>query len=168
VERYAGALGDERRTSPATEEPSVFELRIASVQIRSDALARGVRAVAHGCRSNVELGGPSLGPVVGHVEEATFRLTLVVPAQLELPARLPLGALDALLEVATPEHGLLGSEVGASGFVEVTALEPHVGGAIAGTIEGRLSHLGETLPLHGRFATFIRDIDPVDGSCRAP
>lgn len=168
VERYAGALGDERRTSPATEQPSVFELRVEALPIRSDALSDGVRVVAHACRANVELGGPSLGPVVGHVEEATFRLTLVIPAQLELPARLSLGAIDAVLEVATPEHGVLVSDVGARGFVELTAFEPHVGGAVEGTIEGRLSHLTETLPVHGRFSTFIRDIDPVDASCRAP
>ena len=56
-------------------------------------------------------GGPSLGPVVGHVEEATFRLTLVVPA--DRASRAPSSLTPPR---SRPEHGLLGSEVGTSGL----------------------------------------------------
>lgn len=164
VERYASALGDERRESPATVETSL-SIEVEGATLTRD-VARGVRLVPRGCRMQVVLAEPLGAAAVGR-EEPSFSLELTVPARLELPARIPLGTSGALLTVTTPARGTMSSVSGARGHVELTAYEERRGGAIAGTIDAQLGHLAERVPVRGAFATFVRDLDPLEGACRA-
>lgn len=176
VSRYADALGDERRESPATLVDPVLTLDLEAegqdtVHIERDVIAAGVRLLATGCRVRVALaraGGELPQPVVTAQSEPTFHLELTVPARVELPLRLPLGAIEAVLTVATPGQGTSSSIDGASGHVEITAWEPRFGGAIAGTISGRLARAGdEEVAVSGQFSTFVRDIEPPAEACSA-
>lgn len=165
VERYGSALGEDRRESPATADTSL-RVEIDGATLTRD-VSRGVRLVARGCRMEVVLAEPLGVAAVGR-EEPSFSLELTVPARVELPARLPLGTGSALLTVTTPARGTLSTASGARGQLELTAYEERLGGAIAGTIEADFTELGDHVRARGRFATYVRDLDPLPASCRAP
>ncbi len=167
IERYGAALGDDRRESPAARAEGEVSVTVDDVAIPSREAARGVRLVPRGCRMELVLASALGAASVGR-DEPSVSLELSIPAHLELPARLPLAASDALLGVVTPRRGTLSSASGARGHVVLTAYEERLGGAIEGTIEGELSELTERVPVRGRFSTFVRDLDPLDGACRAP
>lgn len=166
VRRYASALGDARSESPAARAPAVYRLEVGERTIERDVLARGVRAEVEGCRYEIALESPhgalSL-PVAPGAFEPTFQLTLSI-ASFEAPIELALGALEAVLSVALPEHGTLSSIAG-SGVVRVERFEREVGGALEGTIDGTLVHDGEEIRVRGRFTTFLRDIGPLPDHC---
>ncbi len=165
IERYADALGQERRHSPAATRPRRLRVEVDGVTLTRDTVARGVRLVNEGCRTRVELAGEAGGLRLLN-DPGTFRLELSVSAALELPASLDLGAEDALLEVTTDGRGHLSSAGGARGRVVLTAFERRLGGAVRGSIEGALIQAGEPVPVRGRFATFVRDLDPLPERCR--
>lgn len=165
VERYGGALAGDRRESPATAD-TALRVEVDGATLTRD-VSRGVRLVPRGCRMEVVL-AEGLGVAAVGREEPSFSLELSVPARLVLPARIPLSTSDALLTVTTPTRGTLSTAAGARGHVEITAWEERLGGAIAGTIDVQLSELGDRVPVRGRFATYVRDLDPLDPGCRAP
>jgi hypothetical protein len=175
VRRYASALGAARAAPGAAAEEAVFRLEVreegaaaAPLVIARDALARGVRLVPAGCRWEVDLARPVgelPAPLVPGRFEPTFHLELAVPAGLEPPAELPLGATGAVLSLAVPAHGGLTSIAGADGAVELAAFEPRLGGAVRGTVAGTLRRGEVTLAVRGRFATFVRDLDPLPEGC---
>lgn len=170
VQRYGSVLGDERAESSATGEPAIFTLTLGDgPPIERDVLERGVRVVPRGCASTVALADP-LGEVsvpVGPIRAPRFHLELSIPAGREAPVALSLGPSEAVLSVSSPEHGALTSISGARGTVTVERLELRRGGAIAGTIEGTLRRGDGELPVRGRFATFIRDLEPLPPHCAA-
>jgi hypothetical protein len=175
VRRYAGALGDDRHESPAAARPAVFELTVSEegasgdpIRIDSDVLARGVRLAAQGCRYQVALGEPLGDPMLPSGPgrfEPSFHLELTVPMGEGARRTLPLGATDAVLSLALPARGGVTSIAGASGQVGVSAFEPRVGGAVDGTIRGRLRSGDAQLVVEGRFATFVRDLEPLAAHC---
>lgn len=167
IERYGAALGDDRRESPAARTDAEVSVTLDGATIASNEAARGVRLVPRGCRMELVLASPLGAATVGR-DEPSLSLELSIPARVELPARLPLAASDALLGVTTPRRGTLSSASGARGHVLLTAYEERLGGAIEGTIEGELSELTERVPVRGRFSTFVRDLDPLDDACRPP
>ncbi|MCB9596667.1 MAG: hypothetical protein H6719_28340 [Sandaracinaceae bacterium] len=172
VERYGSALGEDRRESPAAREPSELSLELDGQTLRPGDgargdLARGARLTVAGCRTRVVL-AESIGAAAVGQREPSFALELTIPPRVELPARIPLGVADARLEVTTPRRGSLSSTSGARGYVELTDYERQLGGALRGTIVGELAALDERVEVRGRFATFIRDLDPLDDACRAP
>lgn len=173
VRRYAPALGQERRESPATSEPRVMTLEVrapgaAPISIERDVLERGVRLAPQVCRYSVVLANPlgELGVPVGlREEEPSFTLELAIDPGREAPIELALGPTDAVLSITTPAHGGVTSFSGASGTVRVERFEPRLGGAIAGTITGALRHADTELAVSGRFATFVRDLEPLPSHC---
>ncbi len=175
VRRYASALGEERGESPATDAPRVMTLEVregdaAPITIRRDVLDRGVRLVPAGCGYLLALGNPlgELEPLVGlRPEEASFHLELTVPPGRRAPIDLALGGAEAVLSVTTRAHGGVTSISGARGSARLTSFEPRLGGAIAGTLEGTLRHGGGELAVSGRFATFVRDLEPLSERCAA-
>jgi hypothetical protein len=169
VRRYASALGEERNESPAAREAAIFHLEAGAHTIDRDVLARGVRAEVRGCLHQIVLASPHgepAWPLVPGDFRPSFMLTISVPPA-ELPMNLRLGALEALITVALPEHATLTSAGGATGRVHLERFEPEVGGAVSGTIEGTLTHQGAEIPLEGRFSTFLRDFDPLPDACRS-
>lgn len=173
VRRYASALGEERAESPATEAPRLMTLELreggaSPIVIRRDVLERGVRLVPRGCGYAVALGHPlgEVAPLVGlRPEEASFHLELAVPPGRPVPVELALGATEAVLSVTTPAHGGVTSISGARGSARLTSFEPRLGGAIAGSFEGTLRHGAGELAVSGRFATFVRDLEPLPERC---
>ncbi|MBX3270801.1 MAG: hypothetical protein KF729_11090 [Sandaracinaceae bacterium] len=165
VARYGAALGTQRRASPAAAAEATFAVEVDGASVREREVERGVRLVPRRCRTHITLAAP-LGPAAIGRAEPSVSLEIVVPARLAPPARLPLGASEAVLTVTTPARGTLASAGGAEGHVELTAYEPRLGGAIAGTIEGRLGTQRDAPRVRGRFATFVRDLDPLDDGCR--
>lgn len=173
VRRYASALGEERSESPAARAPRVMTLQVregdrAPIAIERGVIDRGVRLAPQACRHALALANP-LGelevPVGLGDEEPSFTLELAIPAGREAPFDLALGATDALLSIRTPAHGGVTSFSGASGAVRVERFEPRLGGAIAGTITGTLRHADTELSVSGRFATFVRDLEPLPAHC---
>ena len=175
VRRYAGALGEERHESAAAARPAVLELTVTvegasgdPIRIERDVLARGVRLVPQGCRYQVALGEPhgeGMLPSGPGRFEPTFHLELAVPMGDDANRALPLGATDAVLSLALPAHGGITSIAGASGQVALSAFEPRVGGAVDGTVRGRLRSGGAELAVEGRFRTFVRDLEPLAEHC---
>ena len=174
VQRYASTLGEERVASPAAAAPSVFTINLGGTlgggaqTLERDVLERGVRVVPRGCELTIALANP-LGEVtipIGTVEP-TFHLELAIPPGREAPIELTLGPSEAVLSVATPEHGGLTSIAGATGSVTLEQLELRRGGALRGTIEGTLRRGDGELAVRGRFATFIRDLEPLPPHCAA-
>jgi hypothetical protein len=168
VRRYASALGEERVESAAAAAPSVFTLTVGEQTLERDVLDRGVRAVPSGCELAIALANPlgELSIPIGTVEP-TFHLELAIPPGREPPIELALGPSEAVLSVATPEHGGLTSIAGATGTVTLDRLELRRGGALSGTIDGTLRRGDGELPVSGRFATFIRDLEPLPSHCAA-
>ncbi len=174
VARYAGALGDERAATRLPAPRMELELRAAGAEperIERDALSRGVRLAPEGCRWRVALQRPQgereLRLGLGR-PEASFHLELVVPTGALVPAVIPLGPGGATLTVTSRERGRLSSVSGAQGEVTLSRFEPTLGGAVEGTLEGTLRAGGEAIRLRGRFASFVRDLDPPDPACPAP
>lgn len=176
VRRYASALGGERAASPATRERAVMTLEVrergaSPITIERDVLDRGVRLVPEACVHAVRLANP-LGelevPVGVRDEPPSFHLELAVPPGRDAPFELALGPTEAVLSLRTPVHGGVTSIAGARGVVRVERFEPRLGGALAGTIEGTLRHAETELEVRGRFATFVRDLDPLPARCGAP
>ena len=168
VQRYASALGEARAESAAAAAPSVFTLTVGEQTLTRDVLERGVRAVPQGCELAIALANP-LGETtipIGTVEP-TFHLELAIPPGREPPFELALGPSEAVLSVATPEHGGLTSIAGATGTVTVDRLELRRGGALSGTIDGTLRRGDGEVTVSGRFATFIRDLEPLPSHCAA-
>lgn len=175
MRRYASALGQTRESMPAAQAEAVFRLEVREegdpgepLVIERDVLARGVRLVPTGCRYRVVLARP-VGelplPVAPGRFEPTFHLELLIPAGIEPPVERPLGATDAVLSLAVPAYGGFTSATGVEGAVALTAFEPRLGGAVTGTFHGTLRRPAVTLHVTGRFATFVRDVDPLSGAC---
>jgi len=173
VRRYASALGDTRHDAPAVERPAVDSLEVsvsgdAPRRLTRDALDRGVRLVVEGCRYRVALASPmgeSPLPTGPGRFEPRFSLELSVPAPHEGEIELPLNASDAVLSLALPEVGGVTSVAGADGAVRITTFEPRLGGALEGTVRGTLRRGQSDLSVEGRFATFVRDLDPLPERC---
>lgn len=172
VARYGGAVADEQ-----VEREHLVEARMELTltgdtgepeRISRDVLERGVALRPSGCRHSVALeragGEPTvaLGP---SRERGTFRLELRVPPTDDRPIVLPLDGNTAILTASSPSHGGLSSIAGATGEVSLDRFEPELGGAIEGTLTGTLRSGGETIRTEARFATFVRDLDPLDPAC---
>ena len=174
VRRYAGALGEEE-TGTARGEQSVFQFTIREegaepLEVERSVLARGVRLEARGCRYRVELADELDGlPPFGQRPEASVALELTF-AQGDLPIEIPLGGTDAVLRVRHPSRGALSSiltgapSAGAS-TVTLERFEPRFGGALAGRARATLSDAGASIVVEGRFVTFVRDLEPLEGAC---
>lgn len=173
VRRYASALTGER---PETSLPHP-EMRLEvstgggapTETIERDALDRGVRLRAEGCRWRVDLERPegersalSLGGARG-----SFRVELTVQAGASTPIALSLASPAAVLEARTPQRGAMGSRLAAEGEVTLERFEPRLGGAVAGRIDGGLGPGPDRVRVRGRFATYVRDLDPLDDACVA-
>ncbi len=170
VRRYGSALGDDRADSPATAEAAVLALDVGehATHIERDVLERGVRIVPSDCAYTIALANPLGETSLGLRDEPpSFHIELTIAGDARAPIDLPLGPSDAVLSVTAPQCGGLTSIAGAEGTVHVSAFEPRLGGAIAGTIEGTLRQGEARIPVRGRFATSVRDLDPLPARCGA-
>jgi hypothetical protein len=172
IRRYAGALGDERAESAASDVEPVFRLTAEVVARGGDPrepiviehafLERGVHLAASGCGHRLSLVDPAgrvPSPVSFTDRPPSAQLELDVPRGTETPREVPLGPTTAALRIVLPGIGEASSIVGASGKVTITEWSAERGAAIAGQVAGELDLTPGRVRVRGEFRTFVRDVE---------